>query len=114
MQRGDEGLSVLNAEGVDRGPVLLTDARTLQTRRRIALLRVVAVPEREGATQRAEGVVVSLLIPRLRVGDLHQLRMPDPEEGQVTNVRSPDVIENLAARADGNDAAAEGWSAHEI
>jgi len=48
MESGDEDLGILNAEGVDRGPVLLADARTLQTRCRIALLRVVAVAKREG------------------------------------------------------------------
>jgi hypothetical protein len=101
MEGRDEGLSILNAEGVDRGAVFLADARALQTRCRVALLRVVAVAKREGATERADRVVVRLLIPMLRVGDLQELRMSDSEERQLADVGPPDVIEDLAMRGQG-------------
>jgi hypothetical protein len=49
----------------------------------MALIWVVEVSKRKGTTQRADAVVVGLLVPIVRVGDLDHHRIRDYQEGKV-------------------------------
>lgn len=101
VDRRDQRLGLLNAEGINGSAVLLSDAKTLQARCRVVLLRVVAVAILECTAQRADDVVVGLLRKLHRIGDLGQRRILHPLEDLLTDRGPPGRIENLAVAVKG-------------
>lgn len=102
VKGGDQRLRILDAERVNRRAVPLGDACAAKGGGRVAFLGIVLVAEGERLTQGADGVVVSLPVPVLAVGDADEHRIPDAEKGDVSNLGPPDVIENLPVRRQGD------------
>src|SRR5690242_5918392 len=96
VQRGDERFRLLDRERVDDGPVLLYDAKALQTGGGIVLLRMIAVAVVECAPQWTDDVVMGLLRKLPRVSDFDQVGILDPVEEHGPDRWSPDAVQNLA------------------
>src|SRR6185437_685801 len=74
MNRSDQRFCVLDAEGIDRRPILLAYTGALQRACRIEVFRMIGKAEVQRAAQRPDRVVVGLLGPAMRIGNLHELR----------------------------------------
>jgi hypothetical protein len=72
MDRCDQRLGVLHAEGVDARPVLLLQSRTSQTAGRVVLLGMIAATVVERPANNADRVAVGLLAPSSRIHDRHK------------------------------------------
>ena len=93
---GDECFCVLNGEGIDFCPVLLQNARTLETGSRVVLLWLIAIAEFECPSQHADRIVVGLFSPVRGVRDFDECRVANVEEADGSNPWTPDSIEDLS------------------
>jgi hypothetical protein len=100
MQGGNECFGILDAEGINRRPIFFSNSYASQSRSGIAPLRVTLVSKLERTAQCADGVVVGLLAPGMRVCDLHQHGVSNTEQWEVPEVGTPDVIEDLSMRVE--------------
>lgn len=93
MDRADQLLGILDAEGIDSPEVFALESSALQGPGRIGPVRMIAIAEREGAAKDAHGVVVCLLAPRfVAVRDLHEHGIADLQEWEGPQSRTPDEI----------------------
>jgi hypothetical protein len=71
INRSDEGLGILNAKRINPGTLGLSQTRATETAGWVVLLRMIAVPEVERASQNADRVVVRLLAPPFGIRNLN-------------------------------------------
>jgi hypothetical protein len=71
INRSDEGLGILNAKRINLGTLGLSQTRATETAGWVVLLRMIAVPEVERASQNADRVVVRLLAPLFGIRNLN-------------------------------------------
>lgn len=95
MDLHDQLLRVLNAKRIRTRTVLARHATAMQPESGVWAIWMVAVAEREGAAQGADGVVVPLLAPvRVPVGDAVQGYMINLEEKLLAEFGAPEVVDD--------------------
>lgn len=100
MDRRDQRFRFIHCEEIDRWSIFLRDAKALQARGWIVLLRMIAIAVIERTSQRTDDVVVGLLAERFRVDDLDQRRLADRLEDLDADLRPPDGIEDFSLTID--------------
>jgi hypothetical protein len=101
MDRRDQGFGVLHREGIDAWPIVLSESCAAQIPCRVVPLRMIAVPELEGAPDDADRVVVRLLAPALTVRDLDERRVTHLMKELFPERRAPHSVQHPSIRHQG-------------